>query len=756
MKRQLTSILLFSALLVGGASTFVSCTDHESDSAYNTSISLADAIKQQENDLVKANEYLAKLKEYVKEDGNANTKLLDAIDAQIKANKELIQNYAKEAILGQAADLNAAIKQTAAYKDIFKDLYGENGDAGMKKTLEDLDELINGADGQSGLRKQVEDIYRWYEAERLNKYLQGNDTINLSHRLDTLGVHIDKAIDAAKSEIYAKGYLTSNDIADKVTLEDVKTWYEATGINTRLQGMSDSLKNVSNAISDILKKGVTGIEIQATESPVTGYENAAFLGAQANILSAYYGRPSVGDDEFGVKAGKLLTTGNAGFIYVNVNPANVDPSVITFKLVDSQGNEAKGFKLGDPVKTDKVLKYGISRAATANGFYAIPVICENPENDGFSLDKGALKAAAKNVLAKLKNPKATNLNLSGLATTLYQSVNNQLTAYGVQASWSQRNENGGVDTKVITSKLNMAAFAVKPLSYKFLKGNQKIENISLDRFLLPTMSDKLNGINAIDFDNFIDPSTNTEIEVATIIAVPGVTLEQVGNNVSVKNGDKVLQTLENATIKSHSEAEKDIKVDDENGSEIGSTTLTTHIYKVAFKDDSMKNLIAEINTSISGKLGPVKDAIANANSFAAKYDNFVPTVNNLIKRIENGIHNVNKLLQPAMMYIDQNGNWNFVSTDTHFGSRFTGLGATTMVATSYTAELLAPAYKKQIYVKESGAEILVNGKATKDPFSGDIHKVVFNATNPGKYTIVYRAIDYTGNVVNKNFYITVK
>ncbi len=40
MKRQLTSILLFSALLVGGASTFVSCTDHESDSAYDTSVSL--------------------------------------------------------------------------------------------------------------------------------------------------------------------------------------------------------------------------------------------------------------------------------------------------------------------------------------------------------------------------------------------------------------------------------------------------------------------------------------------------------------------------------------------------------------------------------------------------------------------------------------------------------------------------------------------------------------------------------------------
>ncbi len=62
MKRQLTSILLFSALLVGGASTFVSCTDHESDSAYNTSVSLADAIAKQKSELTRLNAWLGKLK----------------------------------------------------------------------------------------------------------------------------------------------------------------------------------------------------------------------------------------------------------------------------------------------------------------------------------------------------------------------------------------------------------------------------------------------------------------------------------------------------------------------------------------------------------------------------------------------------------------------------------------------------------------------------------------------------------------------
>ena len=41
MKRKLTSILLMSALLVGGASTFVSCKDYDGDQAAVTNAELA-------------------------------------------------------------------------------------------------------------------------------------------------------------------------------------------------------------------------------------------------------------------------------------------------------------------------------------------------------------------------------------------------------------------------------------------------------------------------------------------------------------------------------------------------------------------------------------------------------------------------------------------------------------------------------------------------------------------------------------------
>ena len=110
MKRQLTSILLFSALLVGGASTFVSCTDHESDSAYNTSISLADAIAKQKSDLSDLNQWLGDLKE-------KNPSLADAIDARIKANWKAMDKGAISE-LGQYATLDAAIQGSRAYTDL--------------------------------------------------------------------------------------------------------------------------------------------------------------------------------------------------------------------------------------------------------------------------------------------------------------------------------------------------------------------------------------------------------------------------------------------------------------------------------------------------------------------------------------------------------------------------------------------------------------------------------------------------------------
>lgn len=738
MKRQLTSILLFSALLMGGASTFVSCTDHESDAAYNTSISIADAVTKQIDALKRANQLLQDDINALKNgDVKDNKNKIAVLEGQVAANTA--------AIAGLTTTTSTLTQQYTQLDTRLQESIGTLNGKADKTELEELKATVNGITGSLPDRLQ--------ELDQAIQDIAGlrTDVNNANNKADELKDRLDSLTDELNRKL---GTLD----------EDINTLGEAiNGINGQLSTMQGQLDNIvkdvanlKSAIADILNKGVTGIEIQATDCPVTGYENAAFLGAQANILSAYWGAPSTGDEEFGVEGGKIIKS-DAGNIYININPANVDPSPITFRLVDSQGNDAPGFKLGAPVITDKVLKYGISRATSANGFYAIPVECTNPQNDGLELNKGQLKEAAKNVLAKLQHPKSTNLNLSGLATALYSNINNKLTAYGIQASWKQKDETGKEVDKVVTSKINLAAFAVKPLSFNFLANNSKLDNLSLDRFMFPTgMKEKLNGINGIDFNNIIDPSTGKTIEVATVVAVPGVKVVANGNDLDFIqiSDNKKLNTIKNAYIVSEEVANKDISI--EVNGESGSTTLTTYIYEIKVKDDTMKELIADLNSNLSTTLGPVKTAIDWANTFAGKYDAVVPTVNNLIKKIEGAIHNANKFLQPAMLFKSSNGNWGFVSTGHRFATSFVGVGATPLVATTYTAELLAPAYKKQLYVKEAGAEILVNGKATKAPFNGEIQKVVFNASKAGNYTIVYKAIDYSGKVVEKNFYVTVK
>lgn len=702
---------------MGGASTFVSCTDHESDNAYNASISIADAVAKQLDALKLANQQLQANIDDLKSDVATNKDKIDALEAQVAANKAAIEN------------LNGT--WTEKFQKLNTQLNESIGALGDRATA--LEEAVNKINGQLPT-----------ELAKLNQAIQ--DIAELKTKSKEVD-ELQKKLDELNEKLYGK-------LAGEGDISTLKDAIDI--INDQLKTMSEQL----DAIYAILNNNVSGIVIQATDCPVTGYENAAFLGSQANILSAYWGVPASGDEDFEVKGGKLIKS-DAGNIYININPANVDPSNITFRLVDSQGNDAPGFKLGAPVVTDKVLKYGITRATSANGFYAIPVECTDPQNDGLDMNKGQLKEAAKNVLAKLQDPKSTSLNLSGLASALYSNLNNQLTAYGVQASWKQKDQNGNEVEKVVTSEIKLAAFAVKPLSFDFLANNSKLDNLSLDRFMLPTnLSEKLKGISGLDFNNIIDPSTGKTIEVATVVAVPGVQIVANGTDldiIQISDGKK-LNTIKNAYIVSWEKVSKDIsiEVNGEAGSASGSTTLDTYIYQIKVKDDTMKDLIADLNKNLSTTLGPVKTALDWANTLADKYDQNVATVNNLIKKVEGVIKNVNKYLQPAIMFKADNGSWNFVSTGSHFATSFVGVGATPLVATSYTAELLAPAYKKQLYVKEAGAEILVNGKATKSAFNGQIQKVVFNASKAGNYTIVYKAIDYSGKVVEKNFYVTVK
>ena len=686
MKRQLTSILLFSALLVGGASTFVSCTDHESDSAYNTSVSLADAIAKQKSDLTNLNEWLGELKKQ-------QPSLADAIDARIKANLEAMDKGAISE-LGQYATLDAAIQGSKTYKDLDKK----------------VDEHI----------KAIEEL-RKSDLEAAKKF-----TDELNERLENI----------------------------EGSVQDLQDRYDM-------------------AFDFLMNKKLDNIAINATENPVTGYWNAAFLGSQLNLASSFYGVAVQGHKNWCEANDVLGKGGNAGYLYVSLNPTEIDPSLVKVELVNSQGESAKGFKLGDIEKTDKVLTFGYSRAASKNGFYQIPVIASDPQNDDIALDKGSLKEAAQNILAELKDHKGNDFDLTKVAAALYKNnLNNKLQAYTVKASYYLFNpETGKLELKHAVGQYNVAAFAVKPLSFNFGKDNQyldKLSDWSMENLLLPTVSDKVNKyIKGIKFEVKYDGET--EKNMYTILATRNFKAIQDGNDVVITSGYFVwdeekqefvmeeYKRIPNATVKEYFLYKGQwIYIDDFNNNKViyGEAYSGESMYVIETTDNTIGDLLASLNKQIEGKLGDIKNDLSK---IPAKWDNVANKVNPLLKKVYSKIASANKLLQPTILYMDKNNNPNTLSTlGGRLGTRFVGTGKTTLYATSWTAELLAPAYLKSVYVKEAGAKVyLADGKTlAKTPFDGN--KIIFDAEKAGEYTIVYKAIDYSGVLVEKEFHVVVK
>lgn len=666
MKRQLTSILLFSALLVGGASTFVSCTDNESDSAYDTSVS-------QIAKLTELNKWLGELKE-------TNPDLKTAIDARIQANMDVI----KDGVYADKKRFEAAIQGSEAYKN-------------LKGKVDGVDSRVSAL-------------------ERLR--------------------------------------LTDAEAAKKIT----------DALNKRLNSVSGSL---NSALDALLEQKLDGITVNATENPVTGYWNASFTGLNLKLASSFYGVAAEGTDEWGevIEPNQVLGKGgNAGYLYVSLNPTEIDPSLVKVELVNSQGEPAKGFELGSIENTDKVLTFGTKAASvSANGFYQVPVIASDPQNDGVEFDKGALAAAAKNVLNELRNPKENDLDLSKIASALYKNIP-VLTAYGVKAEYylynpDTQNLELHKTIKHAVSDYDIAAVAVKPVSFNFLKDNATLDKLSdwaVENFRLPSLSSKLDKvIDALNVEISYDKAD--EFYTYSVITPNGLYCQQDGNDVvifgqgtNLDNGqivDGELYRIKNATVEK--------KFLSTGGSAV------EFVFVIKTKDSTIADLLASANKQIAGKLQPIKNVLSNVN---AKWENVIAKVNPLLQKVSSKIGSANKLLQPTILYVDQNGNPNTLSTiGGRLGTRFVGTGATTLYATSWTAELLAPAYKKSISVEavkdenKDGAEVTLTDGTTSaaKPFNGSINKVIFNAKKSGEYIIHYKAIDYSGVEVEKTFNVNV-
>ena len=151
---------------------------------------------------------------------------------------------------------------------------------------------------------------------------------------------------------------------------------------------------------------------------------------------------------------------------------------------------------------------------------------------------------------------------------------------------------------------------------------------------------------------------------------------------------------------------------------------------------------------LNDDLAHVKDMLKQANKLLDKLNG--KTITNWVEKFTNKFdklinNNADQMLQPVLLAIDKNGNVNRVSGIK--AAPYEAEGEVRLEATTYTAELFAPAYVKFVGCKDITADgfnelIFSNSKVLK-----------FTPEKGKLYEIVYEAVDFFGNTYEHTYYI---
>lgn len=792
MKRQVTSILLFSALLVGGASTFVSCKDTESDALYDSNGKVAEVIANQAKQISDLADKLTKETEKRESEDQVLKELITSKATDIKATADEALRLAKaneitigtlqgkittlEGQLSSLLDLSSKVTGLETEVNTLKTQF-----ANFKSCTCDFTTLNNNYEKlkleQEEDRRRIIDIEQGKsdldtELDRINTTLNGKVDQTTFNELKEKVEANDAVVESNKTEIenlrnnfanyVEKSYLTSN-YYTKAEVDNAIT-NASNALEGKISALETKLTTQLNSLFNAMANEVTGIVVNRFYSPILGsYKD--MMGTEARFLGAYYGyaekEAEIGGES--INPDDLLlddAKDNAGSIGVYINPANKDFSGLTFKIVDSQGNVTPF--IATATKNDKVEHYGYTRAgaeSTTPNYYLLKVSVDPNRLDEVktwtSEDVESLKGVAKNVLNKLKD-RSNNLNLTEIANTLYKTFNNRLTEYHL-ALEQELTDGTNKSMNVTIADKDFAATVIKPLSYNFLSGG-----INYDIKDIPTLESKglyikTDNLKWSNLGHINDMTQNIEIEIpdASTMTIDGSRVEITATGAIVWTKDEHGNEVKNNINDLKGVA---VKV---NGINFQSGAIrynnVTKVVSVTVSMAQFNNMIDQINSQVGNMLGTVTDLANKVNGFVSNIDgNFINRVNSYIHKCNYWLDNANKFLQPAMFATDGN-NWvklPTIASGATYVKMTNGKANVLLLPTSYTLEYIAPAYKKYITVKDpSGAT--VTGENIGKVISGNIHKAGFTATKEGVYTITYDAVDYTGGDVSKTFFIKV-
>jgi hypothetical protein len=305
-------------------------------------------------------------------------------------------------------------------------------------------------------------------------------------------------------------------------------------------------------------------------------------------------------------------------------------------------------------------------------------------------------------------------------------------AYCLKTTWGDQI----FGTRTVRSGYDIAAFSVEPLGYDFdyaVDLDTKVYVKKVEDFL-----DKL--IDKVKIDLSLGLGHYDAIE---IIEIDILDFSEAMKKITVHvSGTAPVYDQATNTLKipyEYAKFEKDLTFDLE-PTLVGLLKELNKRYQQISKVNELLNQVNKIDENINAQVTSSKNSLKAAikdylNDFNSKINSILPT-------------NLNKLVQPTLLRVSDKG-----------VKRMRGnvkSGTITLLPTSYTGELLAPAYKKFIAVVEvndAPATAADNAGQLGTILDGSVQQVEMKVEAGKKYKVAYSTVDYKGNIVTEYYTI---
>ncbi len=328
---------------------------------------------------------------------------------------------------------------------------GQNGKDGQDgkdgKDGQDGKDGKDGKDGQDGLTPFIGDNGNWWIGTKdtgVSAKGTNGESTDFTKQIEDL----QKAIDDLKKLIWGS-----------------EEAYDAALVNEKLASIQEQIDALAKKIAAVFLIEVTSLSVEQISNPLFTFLTP--FGVQPNVLLAYFGEKArrdlyfpKGSEEPIVYKGEYILggSGNAGKLYVTVNPSSTDFSGKTLKLVTTGGDEGP-VELSPLEASNENLMY-LTRGD--NAFYeTYATISQEKLAKAYVSWEPQDMEAFKDEIKDLLKGRSKTETLEMVRTIYNLVVDNDVPVYRLQAAWGENKNN------FTYSPANIAAIAMKPLSYSF-------------------------------------------------------------------------------------------------------------------------------------------------------------------------------------------------------------------------------------------------------------------------------------------------